>query len=441
MRNLGVFCGMMLMLQSCQDISEPIVVFHQHNVLLPEISFTSSDDKKVHVEYWPVSDKSTIQKSKESSGRNHDVILLNVLPATKYNYVIRDISGKNLSDTFEFTTSELPDDVILIKKAKIDSTAFDGYILMRKFAAPAADFIVNNKGDVVWYHQYDTAVGRAFFWTNRNSILSTYDTSRIMDVNLVGEKSLDLDVRERSPELNIHHDIVYDKNGNIITITTDCLPKGQEKIRSLKGQAVCGDGIIRLKPDGSIDWRWTILSDPDLKLPPNSKLRGKEPIGHANAIAIAADGNYLLSMRDFSQVWKIHSQTGEVIWKLGRGGDFKMPEESYFLRQHSIHLNANGDIMMYDNGEKTERPLSRVISFKLDEEKMEATPQVMIQLPKDLSSPKMCSAYNITDDKFLVCTSRDNASVAVVDRHGTTLWRINTDKSSYRAYYIEDPFE
>jgi hypothetical protein len=52
----------------------------------------------------------------------------------------------------------------------------------------------------------------------------------------------------------------------------------------------------------------------------------------------------------------------------------------------------------------------------------------------------MCSAYNITDDKFLVCTSRDNVSITIVNKQGETLWRVDADESSYRAYYIQNPF-
>jgi arylsulfate sulfotransferase len=439
-KHAGYLLLLLLALSSCKEVSEPTVLFHEDNALLPKIFFTTDKDARYLVEYWITNDESSFQKSKESSGQDHVVILYNVLPATKYSYRLRDAEALTVSDIYEFTTQNLPADLITLKKEKIDTTAFDGYILMRKFRSPAADIILNNKGDVVWYNQYDTAVGRAFFWTNQNSILSTYDTSRIMDITLLGERTVDIDVRERFPELNIHHEILYDKSGNILTITTDCLPEGQEKIKSLKGAAVCGDGIIRLKPDGTIDWKWSILDAGDSNIPNEIKLRGKEPIGHANAIALSADGNYLISMRDFSQVWKVNSKSGAVMWKLGKGGDFKMPEESYFLRQHSIHINSAGELMMFDNGEKKERPLSRIVSFKLDEKKMEATPQVMIQLPKDLSSPKMCSAYNISDDKFLVCTSRDNVSITIVNKQGETLWRVNGEESSYRAYYIKDPF-
>jgi arylsulfate sulfotransferase len=442
MKNLFIVIFFLLFIfAACRDIGDTSVTYHQNNLLLPVITFTSDKDINAIVEYWPSANTSSVQQSKESVGPDHSVILYNILPGTTYNYQIRDVEDGSLSDVNEFTTAQLPDAVIKIKKATIDSTAFDGFILMRKFSSPAADILLNNNGDVVWYNQYDTAVGRAFFWTNRKTILSTYDTSRILETKLSGGKLLDMDVRSRFPELNIHHDILYDKDGNIVTISTNCLPEGQDKIKSLKGIAVCGDGIIRLKPEGTIDWKWSILDDPDLKLPDNVKLRGKEAIGHANAIAIAQDGNYLISMRDFSQIWKINSQTGKLMWKLGKNGDFKMPKGSYFLRQHSVHVNSSGDIMMFDNGEKSERPLSRIVSFKLDEEKMEAIPQIMITLPKDLSSPKMCSAYNITDDKFLVCTSRDNASISVVDKSGATLWRINTNESSYRAYYVPNPFD
>jgi arylsulfate sulfotransferase len=432
-----LFC---MAFQSCNTISDPKVFFRGNNVLLPQVSFTSKSDKRFVVEYWPTGDRSSIKKSGESSGTSHDIILLNVTPTTKYNYIIRDLHDQGVSDTYEFVTNEVPKTIMEIKKEKIDSTLFDGYILLRGFVKSGADVLINNKGDIVWYNAYDTAIGRAFFWTGRNSVLSTYDTSRIMEVDLMGKKLLDIDVRKTSPDLNVHHEILYDQAGNIVTITTDCLLAEQHQIKLLQGKPVCGDGIVRLKPDGTVDWKWSILSENKIEIPPGAEPKGKEPLGHANAIDIADDGNYLISMRDFSQVWKINSQTGAVMWKLGKNGDFRMPEESYFLRQHSVHTNSNGEIMVFDNGDKKERPFSRIVSFRLDEEKMEAIPQTIVNLPAALSSMKMCSVYNITDDKFLVCTSRNNVTLAVVDKQGKTLWRVNGNNSSYRAYYIKDPF-
>jgi hypothetical protein len=113
-KNFAAVLILCLFLPSCRDISESKVIFHEGNVVLPKVSFTSSDDKRFVVEYWPTGNKSFIQKSSESSGRSHAIALLNIRPATKYSYVIRDVDNQTQSDVFDFTTPEIPDDIIQI---------------------------------------------------------------------------------------------------------------------------------------------------------------------------------------------------------------------------------------------------------------------------------------------------------------------------------------
>jgi hypothetical protein len=53
----------------------------------------------------------------------------------------------------------------------------------------------------------------------------------------------------------------------------------------------------------------------------------------------------------------------------------------------------------------------------------------------------MCSAEQIADGKFLVCTSKRKGIISIVDSAGEVLWRVNLTKPSYRAYYLKNPFE
>ncbi len=70
---------------------------------------------------------------------------------------------------------------------------------------------------------------------------------------------------------------------------------------------------------------------------------------HMNALNFDADSNYLVSVAIEDQIWKINKQTGKIMWKLGKNGNFKMDTSYNFSFQHSVHINPYGDLMVFDN--------------------------------------------------------------------------------------------
>jgi hypothetical protein len=64
-----------------------------------------------------------------------------------------------------------------------------------------------------------------------------------------------------------------------------------------------------------------------------------------------------------------------------------------------------------------------------------------IVLPSELSADKMCSAERIGPGQYLVCTSKRNGIISVVDDSAEVLWRVDLSKPSYRAYYLQNPFQ
>src|SRR5216683_2974310 len=69
----------------------------------------------------------------------------------------------------------------------------------------------------------------------------------------------------------------------------------------------------------------------------------------ANAIDVTEDGHYLVSMRHLSQVIKIDSQSGDIIWKLGGvDGDFAFEADPLggFSLQHAIRELPNGNTLI-----------------------------------------------------------------------------------------------
>ena len=101
---------------------------------------------------------------------------------------------------------------------------------------------------------------------------------------------------------------------------------------------------------------------------------------HINAIEGDDDGNIMFIGRTISAVIKINRSTGDIIWHLGgKQNEFTFinehPENApeYFVGPHDIRRIANGDITLFDNGDRHDPPYSRAVEYKLDEQAKTAT--------------------------------------------------------------------
>ena len=128
---------------------------------------------------------------------------------------------------------------------------------------------------------------------------------------------------------------------------------------------------------------------------------------------------------------KCKDRGGDV--KLGKNGDFKMDTSAYFSFQHAVHINSEGDLMLFDNG--IYKKESRTLSFSLDTATMTATNQINAPLPESLHSARMGSAYLLPNGNILQ-TSSKAGRVLVTTKTGEILWELDSPLVQYRAEYV-----
>ena len=121
---------------------------------------------------------------------------------------------------------------------------------------------------------------------------------------------------------------------------------------------------------------------------------------HFNSIEQLTDGHFLLSLRGCAAIVKVHSETGEVLWRIGRTTltdaqwearttspvppyDIVGDPEGEFCGQHAAKIIGNGNLLLYDNGShcfidpytgssREELQASRVLEYSLDHDRGEA---------------------------------------------------------------------
>ena len=233
---------------------------------------------------------------------------------------------------------------------------------------------------------------------------------------------------KNTKENTLHHDILI--NDSIYVALT------YEYINH-KGNgfdSIMGDGIVVYDNEGDMIWKWNIFDHVD---PLSEKYIIREDWSHANAIDVDKDGSYLVSFRNFDQIWKINSKSGDIIWRLGINGDFKFEEDDFFYQQHAIHKIDNEKYMLFDNGSSEKRMTSRALIFNIDEDDKEYKMSKSVFLPDNLFSFKQGSVYMIENDKYLFASSVNNKTV-ITNENGEILWNLSSDKSFYRVYYVDN---
>ena len=106
---------------------------------------------------------------------------------------------------------------------------------------------------------------------------------------------------------------------------------------------------------------------------------------------------------------------------------------SIFSGQHSIHINTEGNLMIFDNGVKTKK--SRALSFTINEQQKVARVVINAPLPDELYSEKMGSAYLLNKNTILQCSTNKEMLVAT-DLTGKIVGQVKMGGLTYRAQFI-----
>jgi arylsulfate sulfotransferase len=404
----------------------------ERSALKAKLIIELSEAADVQIKFWSegvAEEDATLLLS--DNKKNHTITLFELNENTTYNYkIIVTGESSTFSKVQSFTTASVP---LWVKNFYKEDNEIndgdDGYYLFASMTKPGCLYLVNKTGKIVWYKTSPNVIKTARL-TKRNTIITLEDNmdNPMGDGNIVLETSWADDTLfyqvkgQKGFDRVAHHDVQVHSNGNIVLITNEVennLP---------------GDGLLVLNPRGEKVWSWSTFDE--IK---NINLSTyKQP--WANSLFIDKDDNYIVSFRSLCQVWKINATTGVVMWKLGKNGDVKIDDSgSSFLFQHYAHRNNNDEIMLFDNGDAT-RPLSRAISFSINETSKEAVTKIKATLPASLYSVIMGSTIFLPDGNIL-SASAVNGRIVKMGTSGEVRWTLKTADRIYRVEYVSEPFK
>jgi hypothetical protein len=405
--------------------STPLTCFIDFETTLPheKVTFVIKDtDREYQLDYTP----------DRKMAYGYLIFLMRPAQENRISVEITDTKGKKYSAENEliYNTPPLPEGeaefprIEITKRKSVGET--DELILFnprrrttRRMAASIGfgqNFgmlsIINQKGDVLWYHTTDSRISDFDLLENGNISYVTQDY-QIVEMDLAGNKihwwyaanrpEGQLDAAVAVDALTFHHDVSVLPNGNRLALSTEVrefdnyYTSETDENAPRKRQKVMGDVIVEFNLEGEIVHRWSCFDHMPVERIGYETFsnywirRGFPEVidwSHANAVVPLPDEDaYLVNFRYQSAMIKVNKTSGEIEWIFaepsGWGEELqekllKIPEEGWNWHQHSPRFMANGNLLFFNNNNYKARPFdepanmrdcpSYVVEYKINEE-------------------------------------------------------------------------
>jgi arylsulfate sulfotransferase len=268
---------------------------------------------------------------------------------------------------------------------------------------------------------------------------------------------------------SFHHEALSLPDGKIMVLAAT-----EEVFTDVQGPGevdVIGDMILVLNQDLQVEWVWDAFDHLDVRRPailgeictpggggcPEFRLRvTANDWLHGNSLQLTPDGDILYSARHQDWVIKIAyangNGSGEVVWKLGKDGDFRMLSADawpWFSHQHDANYEspiAHDRILIFDNGNTRQAEdamaHSRGQVLRIDEQSR----TVRLELNADLGEfgRALGSAQRLEDGNyhFNLGWTPDGISRALeFDAAGNRISTIETGTQQYRSFRMKSLYE
>lgn len=365
-------------------------------------------------------------------------IYLKTNPVFSYTFETHDAAQKG----YLLLTPSLPYNLTYGKIAIID---MQGHLVLEKeINGVVSDFRQWKTGGHIRYSYsvYDTAADQvlAMAGAARHVVILDSALKEIKQIHLLPYKDITTDKKQ---DLD-HHDFVLLSDEHYLTMAT--YPKSVNNIPAClpqRPQTKVAAPIIQEVDNGVVVWQWDGSNYPELYL--NSDIENKfydtaavQDYTHMNAMSIDPhDSNLIVSFHNLNQVIKINRHTGDIMWRLGgKNSDFPLNAEQVFLRQHNATMYKDGTLLLFDNGEKPVRSFSRVLEFKLDEQKKVVTGFKAYDIPEPLAGSR--GSVEKIGDNYLICGGSANYVLLVNSITGVKKMELKSTQPLYRAYLVND---
>ena len=443
---------------------------NRQNSLSCRLTFSTADEKKTFVKYYS-SIHSGYKITEDSAKNEHYFFLWGMRENSDYTIEIyTDEEEPELLATTGFHSGNAPNYLPVMNLTAHNAEKIAGGFVLFQYAATTYDHIfpvavmVDTDGYVVWYFEYDPWYASSF-----GDVAWDQETQTIL-IALTKDSSAADSLAEEAIKIDLEGNILWEAPG----IMSYYYGPGSwnhayymMKDGSVTFPQVIYDGcvvtdrIVNLDADsyGEI-WSWDyrdFFEKPDC----TANQSGDYYIDwtHTNSVTMyKEEGIVYVNSRNFSTFFKIDMDSGAIIWRLGKDGDFTFVGDNpnpWFELSHDPEINGvNGDkVILYDNG-SAERGFTRIVEYMINETTM--TAEITFEFDGSMIDKRWWSEYWGDADRlpnnniFVTAGFYDMQQISrffEVTRDGEIVWELLFEKaddwqvSLYKADKFVPPLE
>lgn len=317
-----------------------------------------------------------------------------------------------------------------------------GHILKKKDLGPQVDnfqrWVVNGQVQYTYAHTDPNAYQLPGVNNIQGyEVICDSNFNEIKRVTLGSYKTI-----SNSPQgaIDGHDFILIDDNHYIVETyyeqTVNNIPDSLTKVSNVKVVAP----VIQEIENDNVVWQWSATNYPEFY---STSVEGNGfsdsttiwDYMHINSMYIdPRDNNLICSFRNLNQILKINRTTGAIMWRLGgKNSDFPMTSDQVFLRQHCVTLTDNNQtLLVFDDGEATERPSTRIVEFNLNETTHTINSFKAFPLPEPFTA--FTGSVQKRGDTYFIGGGTAAYTLEINYNTGEKLFKLKQKENSYRAF-------
>jgi hypothetical protein len=345
---------------------------------------------------------------------------------------------------------------IAVETASERAPRGDIFVAPKRGATQQGPMILDRAGELVWF---DPLRGdeQAFdfraqsyhgkpvltWWQGRMAIYRGAGVGRVVDSSY-------------RPVATVHagngyaldaHEFSLTRAGTALVMSYFIAPWDLSKLGGRRDGLVEDNVVQEIDVDsGAVLFEWHALGTIPLgdSYRPAPRRRGQvhDPF-HVNSIDVGADGDFLISARHTSTIYKIDRETGDVVWRLGgKHSSFAMQPGTKFNLQHDARFHPDGTITLFDNVAEdlpARGRRSRGLTIALDDKQRTASLVSEFEHPDGLLSPTQGSMQQLQGGGAFVGWGGLQPYFTEFDRDGGTVFDARfraKGVETYRAYLM-----
>jgi hypothetical protein len=354
--------------------------------------------------------------------------VFSLLPDTTYELrlIAYGEGGTASSEPLHITTGSLPADLPRFQAG--GPAPSPGYVL---FAAGWYGLVIDNTGRVVWYVRFPEGPSLNFQAQSNGRYIArpfttdSSDLQPVLEFDPLGTVTRRLGcARGLRPRF---HDLLVQHDGSYWVMCDETRVMDLSGVGGVAGAQVTGTVVQHLHRAGGLVFEWSPFDDHFEITDVEQVTRSGPTVNwtHGNALDLDPDGNLLVSFRSLSEITKIDTRTGAVLWRMGgRRNQFAFPDSRPpFLGQHGARA-ANGELVLLDNFGQAEG--SRAERYVLDEAGRTAR-LTGTYVPTSATRAALGGTTQNLPGRHTLVAFGDGGVVQEYDGDGTVVWEIEGD--------------